>query len=95
MAPLSKPRLIRAAIRPVGEAPFHIGGTLRKATDFSLHIELGGLTGLIAPILGKQPADYHIWILEGPSPAFIREEGQLYEGGPVWRIEQISPSFAH
>lgn len=24
----------------------------------------------------------------------IREEGQLYEGGPIWRIEQISPRFS-
>jgi hypothetical protein len=38
---------------------------------------------------------YHIWILGGASPASIREEGQLYEGGPIWRIEQISPEFAH
>jgi hypothetical protein len=44
-------------------------------------------------MIGKQPAHYHIWILEGTAPAFIREEGQLYEGGPIWRIEQISPSF--
>jgi hypothetical protein len=40
---------------------------------------------------GKQPADYHIWILAGTARASIREEGQLYEGGPIWRIEQISP----
>jgi hypothetical protein len=33
-------------------------------------------------MIGKQPADYHIRILEGTAPAFIREEGQFYEGGP-------------
>jgi hypothetical protein len=44
-------------------------------------------------VIGKQPPDYHIWILPGASPAFIREEGPLYEGGPIWRIEQISPEF--
>jgi hypothetical protein len=45
-------------------------------------------------MIGKQPADFHIWILEGSSPAFIREEGQFYEGGPLWQIEQVSPTFS-
>lgn len=35
------------------------------------------------------------WILGGSSPVFIREEGQLYEGGPIWRTEQNSPAFTH
>jgi hypothetical protein len=93
VAPTEKPRLIQVSIKPAGEVSFRIGDTKRKATDFVLHAELGGVTGMIAPMIGKQPADYHIWILAGSSPAFIREEGQLYQGGPIWRIEQISPTF--
>ena len=93
VAPTAKPRLIHVSIKPAGEVPFQIGGKTRKAVDYVLHIELGGLAGAIAPMIGKQPADFHIWILAGPSPAFIREEGQFYEGGPIWRIEQISPTF--
>jgi len=27
------------------------------------------------------------WILEGEAPAFLKFEGPLYEGGPIWRIE--------
>ncbi len=95
VAPTAKPRLIHVSIKAAGEVSFTIGGSKRKAIDFVLHVELGGVTGMIAPIIGKQPADYHIWILPGTSPAFIREEGPLYEGGPVWRIEQISPEFPH
>jgi hypothetical protein len=94
VAPTAKPRLISVSIKPAGEVPFSVGGTSRKAVDYVLHVQLGGLAGVIAPIIGKQPPDYHIWILEGAAPAFIREEGQLYEGGPVWRIEQISPTFS-
>ena len=94
VAPTDKPRLIHISIKPAGEVPFMIGGTPRKAMDYVLHIELGGLTGVVAPLVGKQPPDFHIWILTGTSPAFIREEGQLYEGGPIWRVEQISPSFS-
>jgi hypothetical protein len=93
VAPTAKPRLITISIKPAGKVPFQIGGATRHAIDYVLHVELGGLTGVIAPMIGKQPADYHIWILEGAAPAFIREEGQLYEGGPIWRIEQISPTF--
>jgi hypothetical protein len=93
VAPTAKPRLISVSIKPAGEVPFSVGGASRRAVDYVLHVELGGLAGVIAPIVGKQPSDYHIWILAGTAPAFIREEGQLYEGGPIWRIEQISPSF--
>jgi hypothetical protein len=93
VAPTAKPRLIYVSIKPAGKVLFTIGGTRRTAVDYVLHVELGGVVGLIAPLIGKQPADYHIWILAGPSPAFIREEGQLYEGGPIWSIEQISPTF--
>jgi hypothetical protein len=93
VAPTEKPRLIHVSIKPAGEVPFTIGGTKRKAFDFVLHVELGGIIGVVAPMLGKQPPDYHIWILPGASPAFIREEGPLYEGGPIWRVEQISPEF--
>ena len=93
VAPLAKPRLIHVSIKPVGMVPFTVGNSRRKAIDYALHVELGGVTGLVAPLIGKEPGDYHIWILPGTSPAFIREEGQLYFGGPVWRIEQISPTF--
>lgn len=62
-----------------------MGGSTRKAIDFVHHVELGSITGMIAPILGKLPTDDHIPILGGASPAFIREEGQLYNGGPIWR----------
>ena len=46
--------------------------------------------------LAKKPADYHIWLQSGTPPAFLREEGPLYERGPIWRNEtQISPTFTH
>ncbi len=93
VAASEKPRLIRVSIRPAREVQFKIGDTRRKAIDYVLHVELGGVTGMVAPLIGKQPADYHIWIMGGATPAFIREEGALYLGGPIWRIEQISPTF--
>ena len=93
VAPSKKPRLIHISIKPTGSLAFSVGGLRRKATDFTLHVELGGAAGVIAPMIGKEPADYHIWLQSGTPPAFVREEGPLYEAGPIWRIEEISPTF--
>lgn len=32
-----------------------------------------------------------VWILEGEAPAFVKSEGPLYLGGPIWRIELTNP----
>jgi hypothetical protein len=88
-----KPRIIHLSMHNAGEVPFTLGGESRKATDFVVHVELGGVAGVVAPLIGKNPPDYHVLILSGSDPAFIREEGPLYEGGPVWRIQQVSAAF--
>jgi hypothetical protein len=93
VAPGKKARLVHLSIKPMGTLSFRVGALRRKATDFTIHVELGGVTGVVAPIIGKQPSDYHFWLQEGVPPVFVREEGPLYEGGPIWRLEQLSPSF--
>lgn len=93
VVPAEKPRIVHLSMKSVGETPFTMGGMPRSATDFVVHVELGGVVGVIAPLLGKQPPDYHLLLLSGDDPAFIREEGPLYDGGPVWRIQQISAEF--
>ena len=74
-----------------GEEPFSVGGFNRKATHYVVKVEIGGAAGIVAPLVGKQPPDVHIWILGGEAPVFLKEEGPLYDGGPIWRIEQVSP----
>ena len=49
VAPTAKPRLIHLSIKPAGDVPFTIGGVRRKATDFVVRVELGGIGGVIAP----------------------------------------------
>jgi hypothetical protein len=93
VVPGAKPRVVHLSIRPTGVLPFTVGSLHRKATDFTIHVELGGVSGVVAPILGKEPPDYHIWLQDGAPPAFVREEGPLYEGGPIWTLEEISPTF--
>ncbi|HEX3370892.1 MAG TPA: hypothetical protein VHS08_00155, partial [Candidatus Acidoferrales bacterium] len=56
-------------------------------------VELGAIAGVVAPLIGKQPPDFHIWILESEAPVFLRSEGPMFAGGPIWRIEFIAPTW--
>jgi hypothetical protein len=85
------PRLVKVAISPHGEQPFSLAGSQRKAMRFVLKIELGGIAGMVAPLIGKAPPEIQIWIIGGQAPAFVREEGPLYQGGPIWTIQLTSP----
>ena len=91
VASTPKPRLVKLAIAPQGQEPFSVGGFNRTATHYVLKVEIGGVAGIVAPLVGKQPPDVHVWILAGEVPVFLKSEGPLYDGGPIWRIEQISP----
>ena len=50
-----KPRIVQLVFSPQGEEPFSIAGSRRKAMRFTVKIELGGVTGVVAPLIGKQP----------------------------------------
>jgi hypothetical protein len=82
-----KPRLVQLTITPRSEEPFAIGMNHYKATHYVINVKIGGVAGLLAPLIGKQPADLHVWIKQGDVPAFIKFEGPIYAGGPVWRVE--------
>ena len=88
-----KPRLVKVAIETAGQERFSTGALRRSATHYVLKVEIGGVSGLLAPLLGKQPPDSHVWILGGEAPAFVKSEQPLYAGGPLWRIELVSPTF--
>jgi hypothetical protein len=86
-----KPLLVKLAITPGGEEAFSTVQSRRKAIRYDINVEIGGLTGWLADLLGKQPPPIHVWILGGEAPAFVKSEGPLYMGGPVWRIELAAP----
>jgi hypothetical protein len=85
-----EPRLVKLAILPQREEPFSIGRFKHKARHYVVRVEIGGVTGWLAHLLGKQPPDMHAWVLEGEAPAFVKLEGPLYTGGPIWRIQLAS-----
>jgi hypothetical protein len=90
VAATPKPRLVKLVITRAGEDAFSADGASHRATRFNVKIELGGLAGLIAPLIGKQPHDTSVWILGGEAPGFVKSEGPMYQGGPLWRIELAS-----
>jgi len=93
LAPIGGGRLIRILISPEGEQSFHMGGQTLKATVFRIHPELGGIAGLIAQLIGVQPKDVMVWVLEGEEPAVVRIVGQLGGYGPVVSSELEGTSF--
>src|SRR5882724_11125259 len=93
LAATPEPRLVKLSIVPQGEDKFSVVGADYKATLFVLKVELGGLTGVIAPLIGKQPPDTKVWVVASGTPAFVKAEQRLYPNGPVWRIELTSPSW--
>ena len=93
LATTPKPRLVKLVITRVGEEPFHVGRASYKATRFNIEVEIGGLAGLIAPLIGKKPPDSSAWIIGGEAPGFVKSEGPMYQDGPIWRIELASPDY--
>jgi hypothetical protein len=83
LAPVGGGRLIRLLISPEDEQTVHLAGQTLKATVFRIHPELGGIVGMIARLLGLQPKDVMVWVLEGEEPAVAVIVGQLGGYGPV------------
>ncbi|MGA7629845.1 MAG: hypothetical protein WCB11_03705 [Terriglobales bacterium] len=89
-----KPRIVRVNITPTGtKDPFWIGNSKYDAVHYVLKIDIGGIVGKVAPLVGKQPPDSEVWILDVAPPLVVKFEGQLFEGGPVWQMELAAPTW--
>jgi hypothetical protein len=94
LAPGPKPLLVKLAISAGGEDRFSLGDTHRRAIRYVIKVEIGGVLGLLAPVVGKQPADIQVWILGGEAPTFLKWQGPAYESGPIWITELTSPIWS-
>jgi hypothetical protein len=94
VTPTSKPRLAKLVISSPGQDPFSVAGSRRRAIHYVIKVDLGGVAGVVAPLIGKKPPDTHVWIFGGRAPTFLRFEGALYEGGPIWRMEPAMPVWS-
>ena len=86
-----KPRLVKLAIAKGGEDHFTVGGRSYKAAKYDVKVHIGGVAGVVAPIIGKQPPDTHVWVTESRVPAVIRLDSALYTEGPIWSVQFASP----
>jgi hypothetical protein len=82
-----KPRLVKLVISKGGEESFSVSGSDRKAIHYEIKIDLGGVAGVVAPLIGKKPPDIQVWTVGGPAPVFVREQGPLYSEGPIMTIQ--------
>ncbi len=85
-----KPRVVKLKISASNDESYTIGGILPKATHYVMKIDSGGITGVAAKVVGKQPPPVDLWVTKD-APAFLRSDGPFYEDGPIWRIELASP----
>ncbi|MFN7994331.1 MAG: hypothetical protein U0Q18_12045 [Bryobacteraceae bacterium] len=88
-----KPRLVKLKISTVEPDSFRVAGVAAQATHYVIKIDIGGVTGVAAKVLGKQPPPEHVWVAAGNAPIFLRSMGALYEDGPIWQIELTSPNW--
>jgi hypothetical protein len=88
---MPKPLVVELDLAPVGEETVMAGDRKVEATHFVMTPKLGLLRGAAAAVLGKTPPNYHCWVVTSGAPAFVAIDGPLYTGGPIWRIETVSP----
>lgn len=88
-----KARLVKLAISNVGRESFRIAGHPFPAEHYLIKVELGGITGVVAPLVGKRPSDIDVWVSSGKVPAIVRLDGPLYMGGPILSIQPANPTW--
>lgn len=90
---MPKPRIVKLSIGSADKDSYSLGGATREAVHYVLKVEIGGIEGVIAPLLGKRPPDNHVWITAGEGPTFLKSETLSYMGGPLWRTDLLAPDW--
>jgi hypothetical protein len=85
------PRLVKLIISALGKEPVTHGTIKAETIHYVVKTRIGGLAGLVAPLIGKQPPDIHVWMLAGGAPGFLKFQGPLQNEGPIWTIEMSAP----
>ena len=88
-----QPHRLDTTLRAEGEDHFLVGDVARTATRYLLKMELRGLKGVVASIIGKDPPQVRYWISTGSAPGFVKFEGPMFLNGPRWRVELTGPRW--
>lgn len=92
VAASSKPRIVKWNISPAPEKMIKVGFMELEAQHYVVKTKIEGPAGAIAPLVGKQPPDIHVWLVKSEAPTFVEFEGPLSPDSPVWRIELTAPT---
>jgi hypothetical protein len=69
------PRLVKLNIVPAGEEALSVGVLHYEVLHYVVRVEIGGVAGVVAPLIGKKPPDVHIWVLKDPAPSSSNPTG--------------------
>ncbi len=86
-------RLVPLLISSENEETVHLEERIVKATVFRIHPELNAFVRVFARVLGLQPKDVVVWVLQGEDPAVAVIVGQLGGYGPVVSSDLVGASF--
>lgn len=84
-------RVVKLVISTAGEDNCTIVGVPRKAIHYDAKVVIGGIAGMVAPLVGKAPPDVQLWVIAGPAPTFVKATNQFYPEGPLLTVELASP----
>ena len=87
----TSPRVVKLNIFPGEEKTIKVGILTFKTQQYVLKVKIEGIAGVVAPLIGKQPPDIHLWIVKSEAPTFIEFEGPMSQDSPIWRIELAAP----
>ena len=87
------PRMVKVAVAKAGEEQFKVGGRPYRAIKYEVKVHLGGIAGIVAPMIGKQPPDDYVWVSDSRVPAIIRIDSAMYSEGPIWSVRLASPDW--
>lgn len=86
-----KPLVVTLSVKPDGAQNVDPAGISERAYEYTLHVELHGMIGFLAPLVNKTPADIHIWVTDEKVPSFVRLVGPFYQDAPIWTVEPAGP----
>ena len=93
VVPSDKPRVVKLKFTPAAEKAVKFGLLTFKAQHYVMKVKIEGVAGKLAPLVGKQPPEAHFWTIKSEAPTFVEFEGQMFEDGPIWRIEFSAPQL--
>jgi hypothetical protein len=91
VAASTSPRLLTLNIVPAQGRTVRVGSIKHEARHYMVKVKINGVAGVLAPLVGKQPPDIHIWIVKSEVPTFVEFVGPMTADSPVWRIQLTAP----